>query len=222
MIPPEVTEAFGAALRSLSDGWVLDDGVIAREGCRVEISRGTHSNERSHLDVRCEIAALPQGHPGLCDCVVGFGDTDADIGRTAAHIWASTTASAVLELQYSRRGEYAAHYRGSERDGLSGWHVIHGGILGYGNRDHAEALQRWWIDNPLLPVLARSLASDLEEATAPHGIKILFGGDSIAEVSLDGARHAAASDALLAREWPRLSPPAFVRSYIVALHPGDG
>ncbi len=219
MVAPEVTEAFATALESLRGGWIVSDGVIALGGLRVEISCGAHSDNPRHLDVRCELAGAPPGHAGLSDCVVGFGDTHADVGRTAAHIWVSTTASAILELQFSRRGEFASHYHGSEPDGLSGWHVIHGGILGYGDAEHGRTLQRWWVEHPFLPVLARAIAADLEPAAAPHGMKLFFGGDSVAEVSLNGVRHPAASDALLGLEWPRLSPPAFVRSYVLALHP---
>jgi hypothetical protein len=85
-------------------------------------------------------------------------------------------------------------------------------------RSEPRQLQEWWLANPRISVLATTLEPTLEEATCPHGIKILFGGDGIAEVRVDGDHHEAASVALRDLGWPRLVPAGFVRTYIVALH----
>lgn len=218
MIEHEIAGAFGAALQSRVPGWKVRGDSVKRRGMAITISRGAHSDPR-HLDVACRLAILPAGHPGLNDCVVGFGDTPGRIGATAAHLWASTTASALPERQDSRRGEFAEHYRGDDPSGLPGWHCIHGAIIGYGDGGHAADLQRWWLEHPLLPMLADVLGPELDPIAAPHGIKLLFGGEQVAEVSVNGVARPAASDALLRLDWPRRSPPAFVRSYVIALHP---
>lgn len=70
----------------------------------------------------------------------------------------------------------------------------------------------------MLPAIAPALDGSLEEEAGPHGLKILFGGDDVAEVRLDGQYHEAASRALLELPWPRLKPMAFVRSYVLVLH----
>ena len=156
-------------------------------------------------------------HPALWDCVTGSGGTDEDIGRTAAHILGSTSALALFELQYSRKGEFADHYRGHESEGFRDWHSIAGGVVGYGDEGNASRLQTWWINNPFLPVISRAIDPDLDEQSAPHGLKILLGGNEIAEVRLNGNRHEGASKALVELGWPRLTPPAFVRSYVIAI-----
>jgi hypothetical protein len=74
------------------------------------------------------------------------------------------------------------------------------------------------LENPVLPKLSHALSSSLDDNTCPHGIKIFFGGDDIAEVRLDGEEHEAASVVLENLDWPRLASTAFVRSYVLALH----
>ncbi len=154
----------------------------------------------------------------LWDCVAGLGATHLDRARFAARLWGQTTAGALLELKYSRRGEFADHYHSSDVGGLSGWHAIAGAIVGFGQGASPSKLQQWWLSNPVLPTLAGALNDSLPEPDAPFGLKIFFGGDGVAEVRVDGDRHDAASFALCALPWPRLQPPGFVRSYVIALH----
>jgi hypothetical protein len=219
MISPTILKQFCIKLEELKPGWTIyGSSIVGPDGATVHLSRGLHSNSPGHIDVRFQLSALTGKHPGLWDCVTGFGETDEDIGRTAAHIWGSTTAPALFELQYSRRGEFADHYRGYESEGFSGWHSITGNIIGYGDEGHASHLQTWWINNPFLPTISLAVEPSLDEMTAPHGLKIFFGGNDIAEVRLNGNRHEGASQALLDLDWPRLTPPAFVRSYIIVIH----
>jgi hypothetical protein len=155
---------------------------------------------------------------GLWDCVSGFGATPAERAQNAAHLWAGTTAPALLELKYSRRGEFADHYRGHEPDGFPGWHVICGAVMGFGHGDSPQKLQDWWLKNPFLSTLSIALEGSVGEEGCPHGIKIFFGGDGIEEVRLDGEPHERASARLGTLDWPRIQPAGFVRSYVVVLH----
>jgi len=96
--------------------------------------------------------------------------------------------------------------------------TIAGAITGFGSGASPSALQQWWLENPVLPALARALGDSLNEQDAPYGLKILFGGDGVAEVRVNGEQHDAASSALASLPWPRLNPPGFVRSYLLVLH----
>jgi len=50
------------------------------------------------------------------------------------------------------------------------------------------------------------------------GFKILFGGEGVGEVRVNGEAHEGASRAVAALPWPRLQPPAFVRSFVILVH----
>lgn len=222
MTSPEITEAFRSRLNQMRRGWkTRDDMLVGRGGATLRISRGSHSDSPRHLDVGFGFR-LPNGKAfEIWDCVTGFGDADAAIGRSAAHIWASTTGTAAFELQYSRKGKYATHYRGWEPDGLTGWHAIAGNVLAYGHGEHAAELQEWWLENPPLPVIADALGDALGQREEPDGLKLLICGE-VAEVSLNGGPNDAASRALSELDWPRLQPAAMIRTYVFALHRESG
>jgi hypothetical protein len=78
------------------------------------------------------------------------------------------------------------------------------------------------MDNPVLPALSLAVDSSLDKLACPHGLKIFFGGDDVAEVRLNGERHDAATATLAGLNWPRLGPAGFVRSYVVLVHPETG
>jgi hypothetical protein len=212
-------EAFRDALNALKPGWeVTERGIVGPKGAVVRLLQQHPSQSEGHVDVQF---VLNDGAPvrlTLWDCVAGVGRTPADRAQFAAHLWSQTTAGALLELKYSLRGEFADHFSGDDPAGFQGWHSICGAILGYGHGDSPDQLQQWWLDHPILPVIARALDDSLNEHAGPHGIKILFGGDGVAEVRLNGEAHGPASEALANLDWPRLDPPGFVRSYVIAVH----
>jgi hypothetical protein len=212
-------ERFRDALNALKPGWeITERGIVGPDKALVRFEQRHTSTSEGHLDVQFVLEGESSIGPQLWDCVVGFGATPVERAESAAHLWSQTTAGALLEFKYSLRGEFADHYRGTEPEGFRGWHVICGPILGYGQGDSAEQLQRWWLENPMLPALSRVLNDSLDECSCPHGIKILFGGDGVAEVRLNGERHEAGSATLADFPWPRLEPPSFVRSYLIVLH----
>lgn len=212
-------QSFCDALNELKSGWeVVERGIIGPEGALVRFAERHESEAKGHVDVQFVLFEEFEDQGHLWDCVSGFGDTPVKRAKTAAHLWASTTGGALLELKYSRRGEFADHYAGGDAGGFSGWHVISGAILGFGSADSASQLQAWWLNHPVLPAIAEALEESLLDGDCPHGIKILFGGDGIAEVRVNGDRHEGASDVLACLEWPRLIEAASVRSYVVVLH----
>jgi len=212
-------EAFGHALNALKPGWVVtENGLVGPGGARVVLAQRHDVSNDGHVDVHFEPdQSMPLLSP-LWDCVSGFGATPEDKARSAAHMWSQTTAGAMLEFKYSRRGEFADHYHGADPHGFRGWHIISGAIIGFGKGDSPSLLQQWFLDNPVLPTLSLALSDSIDERTCPHGIKILMGADDISEVRLDGERHEVASAAVANLGWPRLSPPGFVRSYLLVLH----
>jgi hypothetical protein len=175
-----------------------------------------------HVDVEFTLDHRAEHPISLWDCVTGFGNTAELRAECAAAMWGQTTAAALLELAYSRRGHFADHYRGSDKGGLAGWHCIAGPILGYGKGDSGNILQRWWVANPVLPSLGPALGDCLSDEVCPNGIKMLFGGPDVAEIRVDGQRHEGASLALGKLPWPRLSDVGFVRSYAIVLHRDEG
>jgi len=212
-------QAFCDALNALKPGWqVTEGGLTGPDHAVVRFGEKHPSRSDGHLDVQF----VPDDRSGqksaLWDCVSGFGATPLARAQTAAHLWANTTAPALLEFKYSRRGDFADHYHGDEPRGFAGWHVICGAIMGFGHDDSPRKLQSWRRDNPLLPALSSALEGSIDEGTCPHGIKIFFGGNGIAEVRLDGELHEGASTVLANLDWPRIEPAGFVRSYILALH----
>jgi Family of unknown function (DUF6348) len=215
-------EAFREVLNSLRPGWVtMGDAIVGPDGATVRLTQRHESLSEGHVDVQFVLDDNAPRKVELWDCVVGYGTTPADRARFAAYLWGQTTAGTLLELKYSRRGEFADHYHATDEGAFSGWNAIAGAIVGFGRGESASTLQRWWLDNQVLPVLARALDDSLSELDAPYGLKILFGGDGIAEVRVNGEQHDAASSVLAGLPWPRLSPPGFVRSYVLVLHRED-
>lgn len=216
-------DAFKDALNALLPGWaVTPNGIIGPQGAMVKLGQLHGSEIVGHVDVQFILDINAPRQIGLWDCVCGLGDTDVSRAQCAAAIWAQTTAGVLLELKYSRKGRFADHYLGTDECGFSGWHCIAGAILGYGTGGSGERLQQWWLANPILPTLAKALIGSLNEQNCPYGIKILFGGDDIAEVRVNGECHEAAARALEALNWPRLKPVGFARSYVLILHPDRG
>ena len=212
-------EAFMEVLNALRPGWhMTGDAISGPGGAVVRLGQRHESEVEGHVDVEFVFNDSSSRRIELWDCVTGYGETPGDRAQFAAHVWGQTTAGVLLELKYSLKGEFADHLYGADADGFSGWHAIHGGIIGIGDADSAGKLQQWWVNNPLLPALARALSDSLDQKDGPFGLKILFGGDEVAEVRVNGEGNEVASSMLASLSWPRLKPPAFVRSYVLLVH----
>jgi hypothetical protein len=215
----EAYEAFCNALNALKPGWTKTErGLAGPVGALVRLGQRHDSTSGGHVDVLFEPDETKPLKTPLWDCVCGIGSSSAERARNAAYLWSQTSAAALFEFKYSQRGDFADHYRGADPGGFEGWHVISGPVMGYGKGDSADRLQKWYLSNPVLPVLSRVISDSIQDSACPHGVKIFLGGDGIAEVRLDGEKHDAASEALAKLAWPRLDPPGFVRCYVLVLH----
>lgn len=210
--------AFAPALNALLPGWVAREGsVYGPAGAVVRFSEEHDLGSEEHVDVEFILDANEPNSPRIWDCVSGLGNSLVDRARFAAHLWASACGVALLELKYSGRGQFADHYQADESEGLTGWHCICSALLGFGQGRSAEALVAWWTTHPVvLPKIAAALQN--LPGGGPHGIKIFFGGQDVAEVRVDGEFHEEASKALQTLNWPRLEPPGFLRAFVLALH----
>lgn len=155
----------------------------------------------------------------ISDCVTGHGSTVEEAVDFAISLWLDTTCSALLEF-LAQDGSFGTHVYGDDRGGFPGWHAIYGGISGYGADDHAQAILKWFVDNPLLPRLAPTLNGTFERDYL-IGIKMLLGGangEGIAEVRVNGMHHAVASQALASLDWPRPPIGGVFRTFALLVH----
>jgi hypothetical protein len=173
MIAREYLEAFQLELNTLKSGWVIQNGYLSGpEEVRLNFLQLHAAESPGHTDLEFVFQDASADFVHLYDCISGFGQTVEDQAKSAATIWASTTAPALLELKYSRQGKYADHYQFDDKYGFTGWHSICGAIMGYGHGESPQKLQDWWLNNPILPSLASVLNDSLDEQNAPYGIKI--------------------------------------------------
>jgi hypothetical protein len=210
------------ALNQLGGEWRDDGRLVVGRGTVAVLAEDVHRSGTGHVDLGFVLDRNDPGVPIIWDCVAGGPGPVEEAAEIAVSIWARTTAPTILELLGGGRGELADHAHGDDGLGLAGWHSIHGPILGYGVGDAAE-LQRWSLEHAVVPALREPLARALTGAVL-HGVKFLFGGstsESIAEVRVDGQRDEACSAALLALPWPRSAEAAFVRHFVLFIHPAD-
>ena len=105
--------------------------------------------------------------------------------------------------------------------GSPAWHVIHGPLWGWSVAGEAEALQRWAVEHPLLPVIAPAVIPAFDR---PHlnGVRLFFGGtveQPTSEVRVNGKPCAEASTLLAAAAWPAPDQSAFMSAFVLAVHP---
>lgn len=214
----QFAHAFCEVLNELMPGWsVSDEAVFGPDDAVLRFSEEHQAEFEGHTDVTFSFKDSDPGGLILWDCVSGFGESTADCASSAAHLWGGTSAPALLELKYSRSGQFADHFHAHEEGGMTGWHCICSPIMGYGLGESGNALQDWWLSRQsVLPTLSKSL-SDLQDGV-PHAIKIFFDGLNIAEVRVDGEIHERASATLLSLDWPRMEPFGFLRVFVIALH----
>ncbi|WP_285737786.1 DUF6348 family protein [Kitasatospora phosalacinea] len=147
----------------------------------------------------------------------GAGGGDQDPLRRGVEVWASTAGAALIEL-VAHNGRFAGHLDPTDPDGLPGWHAIHGGVVGWGTGKRFHDVQDWLVRNPVLPALAPALGGDLGRDQLV-GVQVCFGGGAgrrTAEVRVHGEVHAAASAALAALDWPRVTEgDAYARTFVL-------
>ncbi len=200
--------------------FMIDNGGLQFEDwLRIDFDQRHESQSDSHVDICVRFTDHVGETHEFWDCVVGFGSERSEAIANAAHLWSSTTAAAIFEV-FAQKGDFATHYAADDPEGVLGWHTIWGPLLGFGNGDSGEMLQNWALNAPLLSRIVSQVASKALPAAAPHGIKLFFGGEDIAEVRVNGEVDEEASASLLQMDWPRLEDFGVLRTYAILLHKG--
>lgn len=212
-------QAFREALNDRRAGWELrGESLVGQDGLVLRFGERHQSTSPGHVDIEIIFDEDKGDSVRLLDCAVGFGESLSAQAKNCAYLWAATTGGCILELKYSRTGEFASHYEAKDPEGLVGWHAVCSDLIGYGTGNKAKELQDWWVKSTkVLPTIASTLTG---MSDSPHGIKIFFGGEDTAEVRVDGEYHEAASKALAEMDWPRNDLSGFLRAYVIAIHRG--
>lgn len=196
------------------------DGTVVRGPGTVGVTLGADdTGEPGHLDLDFVLNLDRPETTTLSDCVMGYGATPEESVDRAIGTWLDTTGSAVFELLV-QDGSFAGHFGSDDPRGFPGWHLIHGGIVGWGSGPEREAVQLWALDHPLAPALAPVLGKDLDLTGGQLiGVKIFFGGREgveTAEVRVNGEVHDTASAALAELDWPRpVDDLSYARTYLL-------
>lgn len=206
--------------------WHVDGDVVRGPGT-VGVTLGEdHTDEPGHLDLNFVLNLERPDTTTLTDCVMGYGGTVEESVDRAIGTWLDTTGSAVFELLV-QDGSFAGHFGADDPRGFPGWHLIHGGIVGWGSGPEREAVQLWAQDHPLAPALAPVLRKDLELTGGQLvGIKVFFGGREgadTAEVTVNGEVHETAGAALAELDWPRpVDDLSYARTFLLLVQTSAG
>lgn len=202
--------------------WKVDGDTIVGPGTLAVRVEDQHRVGPNHFDVGFILNRERADAPVLWDCVAGLGRTEPEAIEHAVETWARSTLPVMLELG-SQDGTFASHFGYNDPLGCSGWHVIHGPLLAFGNGVAPTDLQTWALNHPLLPILG-PLASSLFERPLLNGVKVLFGfgTEDIAEVRVNGVCCEPATDRLKSLGWPRAPEAAFARCYFLFVNKHEG
>ncbi|MEV4614519.1 DUF6348 family protein [Kitasatospora sp. NPDC049258] len=189
------------------------DGELLRGPGSTAVAVREHPGDggAGHVDLGYVLQLGRADGPVVWDCAAGLGRTEEEQLDNAVRMWATTTATAVVEL-LDRRGEHGDHYRSVE---LPGWHAVQGpaAVFGFGSGE----LANWLAAHQPLAALAEPLRPEL---TGPqvNGVKLFLGGragEDVAEVRVNGVVCDRASAALRALDWPRGERLCWARLFIL-------
>ncbi|MFD0398104.1 DUF6348 family protein [Kitasatospora sp. NPDC059811] len=189
------------------------DGEVVRGPGTTAVAVREHpgNDGAGHVDLGYVLHLGRADAPVVWDCAAGLGKTEEEKLANAVKMWATTTASVLVELT-DGRGVHADHADHAE---LPGWHAVQGpaAVFGFGN----EHLAGWLAEHRVLPALAPALRPQLA-GPGPVGVKLFLGGkagDDVAEVRVDGEVSEAASAALRAMDWPRGERLCWARLFVL-------
>ncbi|HEV2634888.1 MAG TPA: DUF6348 family protein [Actinocrinis sp.] len=219
-----VREALSTVAPELIADSAIKDGVLAASpGWSVTV-RPNHTGRRDHYDLAVVPDTSAEPAIAVVDCAQGSGKTAHQAAERAVDQWLRTAGMCVLEM-FDRRGRFAEHVGGSDPFGVPGWFAVMSGVTGYGfSVPECHRLQRWFVRNRA----QHAIAGVLDEAMRGRsfaGVTFFYGGppeDMEAEVRIDGERHAAASAALAALDWPVVECFTAIRSYTVFVPETEG
>ncbi|MFJ6380711.1 DUF6348 family protein [Kitasatospora sp. NPDC092039] len=189
------------------------DGEVVRGPGTTAVAVREHPGDdgAGHVDLGFVLHLGRADAPVVWDCAPGLGQTEEEKLANAVKLWATTTASVLVELA-ERRGVHADH---PDLPELPGWHAVQGpaAVFGFGN----EHLARWLAEHRVLPALAPALRTEVT-GPGPVGVKLFLGGkagDDVAEVRVGGEVSEAASAALRALDWPRGERLCWARLFVL-------
>jgi hypothetical protein len=176
------------------------------------------ARSHNHVDLGVVVTASDGTATTQWDCALGLAADELVAIGQAVQVWSVRTMPLFREL-FAQDGSFVDHYPAGDPDGIPGWHVIAGALIGWGAGDAPAALQRWALEHPLLPRLpSLPAAFDREEL---NGVRIVFGGvtgNDFAEVRVNGRVVHASSRELYELSWPRADKPATLSTYLLAVH----
>ncbi|MFI5643975.1 DUF6348 family protein [Kitasatospora sp. NPDC051705] len=189
------------------------DGEVVRGPGTTAVAVREHpgGDGSGHVDLGYVLHLGRADGPVVWDCAAGLGKTEEEKLANAVRMWATTTASVLVELA-DGRGVYADH---ADHPELPGWHAVQGpaAVFGFGN----EHLAAWLAEHRVMAALAPALRPQLT-GPGPVGVKLFLGGkagDDVAEVRVDGEVSEAASAALRALDWPRGERLCWARLFVL-------
>jgi hypothetical protein len=168
-----------------------------------------HTGRPSHFDIGFTLGSSDV----IADCISGTGQLTDAVGQVL-EVWARTSGACFVEL-VSPGGSSATRPGASDPAGLPGWACVASEVIGLG--PDAATLRDALASRAVLRELSLTLPRD-----RPNGIKVYLHrtpAETTAEVRVNGAVDAAASQALAAMGWPEVKAPATARFYTVAVHP---
>ncbi|MFJ2781479.1 MULTISPECIES: DUF6348 family protein [unclassified Kitasatospora] len=194
------------------------DGEVVRGPGTTAVAVREHPGDEGtgHVDLGFVLHLGRADAPVVWDCAAGLGKTEEEKLANAVRMWATTTASVLVELR-DGHGGLADH---ADHPELPGWHAVQGpaAVFGFGN----ERLAGWLAEHRVLPALAPALLPELAGRRL-HGVKLFLGGksgDDVAEVRVNGEVSEAASAALRALDWPRGERLCWARLFVLLAAPG--
>ncbi|MGW2541180.1 DUF6348 family protein, partial [Kitasatospora sp. NPDC001574] len=136
----------------LGQQFTVDGEVVRGPGTTAVAVREHPGGEGAgHVDLGYVLELGRADAPVVWDCTAGLGKTEEEKLDSAVRMWATTTASALVELREGggRHGDHADHPE------LPGWHTVQGpaAVFGFGN----ERLAGWLAEHRVLPALAPAL-----------------------------------------------------------------
>lgn len=189
------------------------DGEVVRGPGTTAVAVREHPGDdgAGHVDLGFVLHLGRADAPVVWDCAAGLGKTEEEKLANAVKMWATTTASVLVELADGR----GLHADRPDLPGLPGWRAVQGpaAVFGFGN----EHLARWLAEHRVLPALAPALRAELT-GPGPVGVKLFLGGkagDDVAEVRVGGEVSEAASAALRALDWPRGERLCWARLFVL-------
>ncbi|GAA2802323.1 hypothetical protein GCM10010441_28800 [Kitasatospora paracochleata] len=196
--------------------FTVDGPVLRGPGTTAVAIREHPGDDGGHVDLGYVLQLGRADAPVVWDCAAGLGKTEEEQLDNAVRMWATTTASTVVEL-LERRGEHGDHYR-PER--LPGWHAVQGPAAVFGFA--SGPLGEWLSDHQVLPALADALRPEVGEPEPDRsrvaGVKLFLGGragEDVAEVRVNGAVSERASAALRSLPWPRGERLCWARLFVL-------